>query len=173
MKKNIIILITYFVCLHSSFGQCSDVQMYDIYTPIGKPVTTYLTCEASNVARAFWNDYWDTTYPNAQKIIVYDGLSATRKFNCHGHAWLRVEQGIDRWIGYFGGNRDPDIYMADGTNSGNNSYTQVSSEVFPGKVFWERPGGDHTAITTEQPGWFISKWNESPLFKHSWNDSPY
>lgn len=27
---------------------------------------------------------------------------------------------------------------------------------FQEKFFWDRPNGDHTAITTEQAGWFIS-----------------
>jgi hypothetical protein len=168
MKKGIITPILYFVCLNFSFGQCSDVQMYDIYTPVGTYVKTHLMCEASTPTRKAYDDNYKRTYPNAQQIIVYDNLSSTRKFNCHGYAWLRVEQGIDRWIGYDWNDMGtyPDIYTTDG------SYTQVSSETFPGKVFWNRPG-DHTAITTEQPGWFISKWNQYPLFRHRWNDSPY
>ena len=169
MKKVIFALIINFGCLNFSFGQCSDVQMYDIETPMGSYVKTYLMCEATIYDRE-WNDYnYSSTYPNAEMMIVYDGLSSTRKFNCHGYAWLRVEQEIDRWIGYSYSDMGtyPDIYITDG------SYTQVSSETFPGKVFWDRPSGDHTAITTEQSGWFISKWNQYPLFKHRWNDSPY
>ena len=167
MKRIVITLMISFVCLHFSFGQCSDVQMYDIYTPVGSYVRTYLMCEASTADRVYYDSYYSSRYPNAEKIIVYDNLSSTRKFNCHGYAWLRVEQGIDRWIGYSSGNRDPDVYMTDG------SYVQVPSATFPGKVFWDRPNGDHTAITTEQSGWFISKWNQYPLFRHRWDDSPY
>ena len=166
MKKIIFASIINFVCLHLSFGQCSDVQMYDIYTPVGSYVKTYLMCEAATSTREYYDDYYSSRYPNAEMIIVYDLLSSTRKFNCHGYAWLRVEQGIDRWIGYSKDNRDPDVYMTD------SSYIQVSSEIFPGKVFWDRPN-DHSAITTEQSGWFISKWNQYPLFRHKWNDSPY
>ena len=166
MKKVIFALIINFVYLHFSFGQCSDVQMYDIYTPVGSSVKTYLTCEESRYDRAFYDNLYRSKYPDAEMIIIYDGLSSTRKFNCHGYAWLRVEQGIDRWIGYFSGNDDPDVYMTDG------SYTQVALETFPGKVFLDRPG-DHTAITTEQPGWFISKWGANILCRHRWDDSPY
>ena len=169
MKKIIFILVINFICLHLSFGQ-TDVQMYDIYTPMGSYVKTHLMYEAPTSYREFYDDYYSFLYPNAEMIIVYDGLSCTRKFNCHGFAWLKVEQGIDRWIGY--NKQDiglyPDIYITDG------SYVQVSSETFPGKVFWDRQtGGDHTAITTAQQGWFISKWNIYPLFKHRWDDSPY
>jgi hypothetical protein len=170
MKKVIFALILNFVCLHFSFGQCIDVQMYDIYTPMGSYVKTYLMCEAPTSTREFHDDNYSSTYPNAEMIIVYNGLSSTRKFNCHGYAWLRVEQGIDRWIGYDWSDIGtyPDIYITDG------SYKQVSLETFPGKVFWDRSsGGDHTAITTAQSGWFISKWNQFPLFKHRWDDSPY
>jgi hypothetical protein len=139
--------------------------MYDIYTPIGSPVVTWLTCEASTASRVFYDDYFSNAYPNAEMIIVYDGLSSTRKFNCHGYAWLRVEQNIDRWIGYEY-STDEDIYMTDG------SYFEVSQETYPGKVSWAN-GADHSAITTEQQGWFISKWNEYPLFRHRWDDTPY
>ena len=38
-------------------------------------------------------------------------------------------------------------------------------------MFWN--SGDHTAVTTNQQGIFISKWNEYPLMKHAWNYSPY
>ena len=169
MKKIIFALIINFVCLNFSFGQSDDVQMYDIYTPLGSSVKTYLMYEAATSTREYYDDYYSSRYPNAEMIIVYDGLSSTRKFNCHGYAWLRVEQGIDRWIGYDWSDMGtyPDVYITDG------SYTQVSSETFPGKVFWDRPYGDHTAITTEEPGWFISKWNQFPLFRHRWDDSPY
>jgi hypothetical protein len=138
--------------------------MHDIYTPMGSSVVTWLTCEASTANRVNSDNYYSNAYPNAEMIIVYDGLSSTRKFNCHGYAWLRVEQNIDRWIGYMY-TTDEDIYMTDG------SYLQVSQETYPGKVSWA--SGDHTAITTEQQGWFISKWNQFPLFRHRWDDTPY
>jgi hypothetical protein len=167
MKKVVITLMINFVCLHFSYAQwCNDEEMYDIYTPLGSPVSTWVTCEEDISWREFLDDYYSSTYPNAEMIIVYDGVSSTRTFNCHGYAWLRVEQGIDRWLGYYSGNTDPDIYMTDG------SYTQVPSETFPGKVFWPK-SDDHSAITTEQPGWFISKWGLCPLFKHHWDDQPY
>jgi hypothetical protein len=76
--------------------------MYDIYTPVGSPVATWATCESSLQTRQAFDDQYTQSYPNTQKIITYDNLSSTRKFNCHGYAWLRVEQGIDRWIGPVG-----------------------------------------------------------------------
>jgi hypothetical protein len=118
-------------------------------------------CESSSARRQSLDQHYSITYPNATQIKTYDGFSSTRKFNCHGYAWLRVEQGIDRWIGTGWPEDVPDpelIYMTDG------SYIEVSQETYPGKVFWA--SGDHSAITTSQQGWFISKWNEYPLMKH-------
>jgi len=124
--------------------------------------------ESSTLTRAGYDAYYAQTYPNAEQIPTYDGYSSTRKFNCHGYAWLKVEQGIDRWIGtgWAQDITDPEqIYMTDG------SYTQVSQAAYPGKVSWA--SGDHSAVTTNQQDIFISKWNEYPLMRHAWNYSPY
>jgi len=71
----------------------------------------------------------------------------------------------DRWLGYYQGNRDPDVYLSDG------SYTRVSSFTYPGIVFWGRPG-DHSAVANVQ-GNVTSKWNEWPLMVHAVNYSPF
>ncbi len=167
MKKIFYLFILYIVISFSIKGQC-DIRMNDIYTPKGSPVVTFLMCESSIEKRKSLDQYYAQRYPHAVQIKTYDNCSSTRKFNCHGYAWLRVEQNIDRWIGTGWPNDivDPEkIYITDG------SYTEVSQETYPGKVFWA--SGDHTAITTEQQGIFISKWNEWPLMKHSWNYSPF
>ncbi|GHU59070.1 hypothetical protein FACS189411_15470 [Bacteroidia bacterium] len=75
-------------------------------------------CEASLTTREAFDNTYSSNYPLAEKIVTYNSLSSTRKFNCHGYAWLRVETGIDRWIGY-SVTTEEDIYMTDG------SYTQV------------------------------------------------
>ena len=167
MKKISCLLIFYLVISFSIKGQC-DIRMYDIYTPKGSPVVTFVMCESSIEKRKSLDQYYAQRYPNAVQIKTYDLCSSTRKFNCHGYAWLRVEQNIDRWIGTGWSDDvvDPEkIYISD------SSYTEVSQETYPGKVFWA--SGDHTAITTEQQGIFISKWNEWPLMKHAWNYSPF
>gem|GEM_PF-884656 len=167
MKKISCLLIFYLVISFSIKGQC-DIRMYDIYTPKGSPVVTFLMCESSIEKRKSLDQYYAQRYPNAVQIKTYALCSSTRKFNCHGYAWLRVEQNIDRWIGTGWSDDvvDPEnIYISD------SSYTEVSQETYPGKVFWA--SGDHTAITTEQQGIFISKWNEWPLMKHAWNYSPF
>jgi len=168
MKKIVFALIINFVCSHVSFGQC-NVEMRDIRTPMGSEIVTLLeSCEMSEGNRLYWDNYYFQNYPNAIQIPTYDGYSSTIKFNCHGYAWIRVEQGIDRWI-----NRDmPGTtninlgrYMTDG------SYDIISQETFPGKVFWT--SDDHSAITTPEPGVVISKWWYGPLCRHDLDDSPY
>lgn len=167
MNKCLISFVVYISAFLSLKGQC-DVWMYDIYTPVGSQVLTYLTCEASTVTRMAFDDNYAAVYPNAQKIIVYDNLSSTRKFNCHGYAWLRVEQGIDRWIGV----GKPLDYNPEKVYIQDSSYIEVPQETFPGKVvYWAN--NDHAAITTKEQGWVISKWNQYPLFRHKLNDSPY
>ena len=164
MKKSVIIVIMNFVCLQFSFGQCIDVQMYDICTPMGSAVSTRLNCEDDIEVRRERDDYYSSFFPDAEMIIVYDSVSSTRKFNCHGYAWIRVEQGIDRLMGRSNVGIYPDTYITDG------SYIEVPVETYPGKVYWP---GEHSAITTEEPGRVISKWGDGPLMKHLWYDSPY
>lgn len=167
MNKFILLFIVGISTLFSAQAQC-DVRMDDIYTPKGSSVVTFLMCESSASRRLSLDNYYAQAYPNATQIKTYDGFSSTRKFNCHGYAWLREEEGIDRWIGtgWPEDIQDPElVYMTDG------SYIEVAQESYPGKIFWA--SGDHSAITTSQQGLFISKWNEYPLMRHRWNDSPY
>jgi hypothetical protein len=75
MKKIINIFIIFSVSIvfsHSTIAQCSDTRKYDIYTPNGSAVETWLTCESSTSIRQGFDTYYTQTYPNAQKIITYD-----------------------------------------------------------------------------------------------------
>jgi hypothetical protein len=153
-----------FVCFYFSFGQC-DLILEDLYTPLGNVVRTLFygdECEMDSGARLKKDQYYAATYPNAIQIPTYDGYSSTIKFNCHGYAWIRVELGIDRW-----GTSTYNPYIDD------SSYIQVPQETFPAKAHLDIYSGNHSAITTEQPGWFISKWDIGPLCYHRWDDGPY
>jgi hypothetical protein len=127
MNKFSFIFMASIITSLSLKGQC-DIRKYDIYTPIGSEVVTFLMCEASTTDRVYYDNYYSSRCPNAQKIIVYDNLSSTRKFNCHGYAWLRVEQGIDRWIETSWSN---DIYEPEWIYVTDDSYKLVSTETFP------------------------------------------
>lgn len=165
MKIALIILFGCFI-LNPSISQ--DYRS-DVITPNGSIVKAWITAETSVSIREYNDFYWSSRYPNAEVIITFDNLSSTRRFNCHGYAWHMSELAYPlsqpRWIGYEIANTDEYIYWEDG------SYINVPVETYPGKVSWA--SGDHSAITTSEQGWFISKWNELPLMKHRWNDSPY
>lgn len=165
MKKFVIIFLT---GITFSYTLNAQIQMYDIYTPNCNPVTTWLMTESALSVRLDFDAQYAVTYPLAKQIETHKesgySISSTRKFNCHGHAWLREENGPDRWIG-LGNTTDEDIYMSD------MSYAKVSTPTHPGKISW---GSDnHSAVTTPTSGVFISKWGEGPLMRHAWNDSPF
>jgi hypothetical protein len=162
MKQAIIFSCLFFFFKYS-YAQ-SDVQVYDVKTPKGSPVTAWDMVENTN----YWRNHYDITNAATGRTYLYyfgGSYSSTRKFNCHGYAWHIAESGQPRWIGYYAYNTDEHIYWEDG------SYIEVCNEMYPGKVSWG--SGDHSAITTSTPGRWISKWNEGPLLEHDWDDTPY
>lgn len=172
MNRFFIFLFACIVSLLSLKGQCIDTKMFDIYTPAGSPVSTWvIACEERTVEeRKARDDFWEAFYENRiETINVYDNVSTTSKFNCHGYAWIRVEQGIDRWIGYRTDQEEEEaehIYMMDG------SYVEVPEGTYPAKVYWPHEV-DHSGVTTEVPGILISKWASGPLCRHHKDDCPY
>jgi hypothetical protein len=56
-----------------------------------------------------------------------------------------------------------DIYWLDGSYVEDDTcYTKISYV-----------GGNHSAVRSDEPGWFISKWGEGPLVKHLPGDCSY
>jgi hypothetical protein len=140
----------------------------DVSTPKGSLVEAWIMDESSLSVRQANDTYYSGAYPNAQKMITFNSLSSTRRFNCHGYAWYMSELATPlnspKWIGYSTTTAE-DIYMTDG------SYVQTSTAQFPGKVSYT--SDDHSAVTTNQTGWYISKWGPTLWCKHLWNDTPY
>jgi len=134
---------------------CSDTPT-TIQTPKDSDVSAYLLDEVLQSDIDNMNNYYTTTYPNATLVA-----SATRTYNCHAYAWHVSEGGNRVWI-----NQPSQFtYWTDG------SYGEVATEAEATKVSYA--SGDHSAITTTQAGWFVSKWGRAPLMEHAWNDCPY
>ncbi|HYQ57117.1 MAG TPA: T9SS type A sorting domain-containing protein [Draconibacterium sp.] len=163
IKEKLILLSIY--GLFTFYSSAQDYQS-NVCTPKGNPVVAFITGESSDSARAYYDAYYASTYPNAIQLLTYDGYSSTRKFNCHGFAWHISDGGTDRWIGYgYPYDNEPEYgYWQD------ESYDETTN-AFQRKVNWS--SGDHSAITTVHPDTLISKWNEFPFMKHAWDDSPY
>jgi hypothetical protein len=105
--------------------------------------------------------------------VAYDGAELIEdpsfKYNCHGYALHMMSpdnsysSGDMVWIGKDSVPEGEDPYWNDG------SYIQVTQETHPAKVSWVSV--DHSAITTDQSGWVISKWGSGPRVKHKWDKS--
>ncbi len=167
--------------------------------PLGNPTTLSRTIETPNGSEVLCtaefeeasDEYLSHWYSNCVSYIenldaeIID--AASQRYNCHAYAWHMTEGGGEVWIGAHRTGTDcptpdeaqwvEDIYWTDG------SYYEVTgltpSEVtsnHASKVNWPLPwddDGNHSGITTDRAGYFISKWGVWPLVEHWWNDSPY
>lgn len=165
MKKLVVLFWAYIAFSYFVKAQCVTTLFDDLYTPMCTQVFTFSLCAPSNYNRSSLDSIAAHDFPNTQQIITYDGYSSSSLFNCHGYAWIKAEGGPDRWL-FYSGYTDPNVYISD------RSFTEVSSMIFPGKVFWGVSNGDHSAVTTAN-GVVISKWGSGPLVLHALNDSPY
>lgn len=151
---------------------CEDTR-YNITTPRGTDVpNTFRTCEFVDTSdRAFWDDFYIWTHPNAIPISLGEQYYSTATFNCHGYAWWYVEEEDERlWIG-FGEEADgsEEVFFEEGTGGdADGSYDQVSEAVCS-KISYN---GDHSAISSGTTDWYISKWGPGPLMYHHKDDVP-
>jgi hypothetical protein len=159
------ILIT-FLILQTNFllikGQYQ--QVYDILTPNTSTVSdtyeytgnepTYSEAEVENMRQNLWNNYG-----HAELLAI-----PSPSYNCHAYAWHVSEGGRLVWIGKYTIIAE-DIYWDD------YSYYEVTSESNATKVSYPELG-NHSAITTEQNEWYISKWGSNVLARHKWDEVP-
>ena len=135
----------------------SAKELTAIETPKGTTVPNTSTPSELSQNEIDYYNYWATsTYPNAVFLET-----SSRTYNCHAYAWHVSEGGNRVWINTPG----QQTYWTDG------SYGEVTLESEATKVSYA--SDDHSAVTTDQAGWYISKWGATPLMKHAWNDCPY
>jgi hypothetical protein len=184
---------------HTRFSGLTVVAL--IVLPLGNPAALSRTIETPNGSEVLCTEereevsdellsHWLSVCENHIDEENFDAEiidTASYKYNCHAYAWHMTEGGGEVWIGaYADGTECPseeeaqwveDIYWTDG------SYYEVTgltpSEVtsnHASKVNWPLPWdneGNHSGVTTAEPGYFISKWGYYPLVEHRWCDSPY
>ncbi|MBA7511125.1 hypothetical protein ES705_03116 [subsurface metagenome] len=130
------------------------------YTPKGDQISAGVLKEDYVLTvgeKATLKDYWLWYYQNRITFIS----EATRTYNCHGYAW-HVSEGQDKVVIF---TPNDDKYWTQG------SYQETSSQNKAKVAFTE--SADHSAIRTSHADTFISKWGQSPRFKHHINDCPY
>ena len=69
MKKLILIFMTCIAFSYMLKAQPNDIRMYDIYTPVGNPVVTWITEEEDDYTRWSWDVHYTNMYPDATPII--------------------------------------------------------------------------------------------------------
>ncbi|GGH24151.1 hypothetical protein GCM10007423_07360 [Dyadobacter endophyticus] len=148
---------------------CMQISNAQVNTPNGVAVPSSALFVYPNAGK----------YTNAQlqadQNAIQNGLygpscvilaNYSRQYNCHGYAWHVSTGGNQICIDQptYGGVTP---YVA----GANPSYVQGNYSGSQGKMR-VRYSGDHSAVTTYDPGKFISKFGPGPLVKHNSTDVP-
>lgn len=131
------------------------IRYFYVYTPKGTAITAMIKKEANDYSNTINDNFVKDNYPN--EICL---ARSSNKYNCHSYA-LHMMDGHSKdtcWIGRKD-MHDEMPYFTDG------SYIEVFEGTSPRIVHYST--SEHTAIATETPGIFISKWSSLPLMKHS------
>ena len=134
-------------------------ELQTVYTPNGTSITAWklLTGDWSQLQKDSLKLHWLSHFSNRISFIE----EATWSYNCHAYAWLVSEGGEKVWVQTPG----DDTFWNDG------SFYQVSNPSEATKVSFA--SDDHSAITTDNPSYLISKWGNGPLFRHRIEVCPY
>ena len=95
-----------------------------------------------------------TNYPNVEILAP-----ASATYNCHAYAFWVSRGHEPTWI------NNPEPFWNDC------SYVEVYDESQASVVVYD-PSFMHSALTTETPGVYVSKWGSSPLVRHRFDDVP-
>ena len=138
-----------------------DIVWGQVYTPQGSLVSdTYaIPGYYSPAQKLAIKQEYEQAYPRA---IYIDEADPT--YNCHAYAWHISEGGSHVWMGM--STNPTSIYWEDG------SYIETTaSDPEATKVSY--PDDNHSAIVSTPSYYFISKWGNTCLFKHTKSDCPY
>jgi len=164
MTIKIKISFFYIICL---LLLCNTILIadsrYHIDTPRESDVPdTYDTDEISSD----WKNYWDNQFSHFFTVI-YE--YSTGEYNCHGYAWHMsvVDMNEKVWIGYnYAGSEE--IYFEE-PPPGDGSYDEMPSVSNATHVSYS---GDHSARTTSNSNYYVSKFGYGPRGKHHKDSVP-
>jgi len=163
-KIFIIILFTNIVKFATGQPPCTDTI---IKTPTGVIVgaTVVYEYDYSIPERLSADSLWQETIEDSLWTAVIIDTSSCL-VNCHGYAWHFSDGGAKVNI-YQPGNVS---HYYSGDSAAYVSSSKVN-EPFR-KIFYPNSGG-HSAVTTDDQTWVISKWGWGPLVKHKVWECPY
>lgn len=141
-------------------------QTTNVYLPNGCLVGAYLQESESRPTHdiAWWQNQIEIEYPHITLATVIGVASST--YNCHGYAWHMYNEADPAYIS------NP-VWMSDlhWLFLTSVCYAETITPVYPGKVVYEN--ANHSAVTTNVPDEFISKWGWNPLVRHHKDHCPY
>jgi hypothetical protein len=144
-------------------AQVPGATWISIKTPMGKAVNALV-----NPYDAYITNYVDSSNnakikQNNWKVTVVDG--ATSQYQCHGYAWSMYNGGPMVEI-----NDDVAQYYA---NDAVIEVPALTTTNWVEGVVILYGNKEHSAVTTNEPGYVISKWWYGARYKHKVNDCPW
>jgi len=116
------------------------------------------------------DNYW-LTYGNVDSSEVTLLAHSSIGYNCHSYAWHVSEGGDTLWIN----DLDANYNDIDNVNKywDDDSYLETTQSNHCKVFYHPETQNDHSAVTTSQSGWFISKWANGPLVRHKYDNCPF
>ena len=140
--------------------------------PVGPYIQTYFGQNISVIYRTEMDqdavidmvlDYL-ANYPNAEILDL-----PSTQYNCHSYAWNIADGGSRCWINSSNyANQVSGTYTVTDNISPywtNDRYEYTSDISSASKIFYYK--GDHSAVVSNVPGKYESKWGSGPLMRHS------
>jgi hypothetical protein len=160
MKKLYALVLTCFGLCNLTFGQFINTTV-KTPTDVTVDALSFVSTEFTSSEAAYWNSVWKGNWD--VEILA----NSTYSHNCHGYAWHMVDGGTTIWINDVDQYGNPINNVRTKYYSGSTpSYVEVSSNYREGLKVSYYPR-DHSAVTTSDPNYLISKWSWGPLVKHN------